>query len=202
MSDIKSYIIEVNNRIDEYCKFGTKELENKLADDHRNILTNFYIYGSPSEMFNCIKRLCTTLTKRQSSATDSLTNINSNKAQADDKCESKTSGQTQRGIEIQEELAFLRDETKRKDLNPIEKENLTDALIKLQNEITSNMDKFSKFDSIPVRLNQIENYLEKLKNREEIKTKTTETIQKTDVEEKKDDGSKKNKMQLIWKFSL
>lgn len=291
MSDnFKSYIIEVNNRIDEYCKFGTKELKNKLADDYKIMCVNFDNYGRTLEMSNCIKRLHSTvycnrvsnkdtttrttskpqlayserglqiqnrlkeiklLTKQklepgeindlrneliflreeltnspdifskfdnipikisqidsylskigQATATDSLTNINSNKAQSDDKCESKTSGQTQRGIEIQEELAILREETKRKDLNPIEMENLTNTLIKLQNEITSSMEKFSKFDSIPVRLNQIENYLEKLKNMEEIKPKITETIQKTDVEEKKDDGSKKKKMQLIWKFSL
>lgn len=288
--NFKSYIAEVNIRIDEYRQSGSKELKNKLADDYKIMCVNFDNYGRPLEMSNCIKRLYSTVycnrvsnkdtTTRttskpqlayserglqiqnrlkeikplikqklepveindlrneliflreeltnspdifskfdnipikisqidsylskigQATTTDSLNIINANKAETDNKNESKVSGQTQRGIEIQEELAVLREETKRKDLNPIEKENLTNALIKLQNEITSNMEKFSKFDSIPVRLTQIENYLEKLKDKEEIKPKPTGTMHKTDVEEKKDETSKKKKMQVIWKFGL
>ena len=111
-------------------------------------------------------------------------------------------GQTLRGIEIQEELASLRDEVKRKDLNPIEKENLTNALLKLQNEITIEMDKFSKFDSIPIRLNQIENYLEKLNDKKEKASKSVNKPKKEIEEDKKEDSTKKQKKQVIWKFGL
>ena len=110
--------------------------------------------------------------------------------------------QTKRGIEIQDELAYLRDEVKRKDLNPIEKENLTNALLKLQNEINSEIEKFSKFDSIPIRLNQIENYLEKLRDKKEKTAKSVIQPQKEIEEDKKEDSKKKQKKQVIWKFGL
>ena len=111
-------------------------------------------------------------------------------------------GQTQRGIEIQEELASLREEVKRKDLNPIEKENLTNNLLKLKKEITLEMEKFSKFDSIPIRLNQIENYLKKLKEQEEKKSKTIVSIQNKNQETINEKILKKEKKRVIWKFGL
>ncbi len=110
-------------------------------------------------------------------------------------------GQTQRGTEIQAELARLRDEVKKKDLNPIEKENLINALLKLQYEINSEVDKFSKFDSIPIRLSQIENYLEKLKGKEKIKQESVKTNNEV-LKKNKPEISKKQKMQIIWKVSL
>lgn len=225
MSDnFKSYIAEVNGRIDEYRQSATKELKNKLADDYKILCINFDNYGKPQEMSNCIKRLYSTVysnrisnrhtTPRITSKPqlaysdrglqiqnrlkeirslikqnkksdeinelrrellflrdeltnnadifskfdnipikisqidsylskigkapfiDAFTGIVNNKSQRDDSCESKVSGQTQRGIEIQEELAILREETKRKDLNPIEKENLTNVLSSLFNNRT------------------------------------------------------------------
>ena len=110
-------------------------------------------------------------------------------------------GQTKRGIEIQKELTNLRDEVKRKDLNPIEKENLTNTLSKLQKEINSEIEKFSKFDSIPIRLNQIENYLEKLKEKKDINQQPV-NFKNEIPNENKTESPKKQKMQVIWRFGL
>lgn len=110
-------------------------------------------------------------------------------------------GQTQRGIEIQKELANLRYEVKRKDLNPIEKENLKNALFKLQNEINLEIEKFSKFDCIPIRLDQIESYLKKLKDKEVIKQHPT-SLKNEILKEDKSGSQKKQKMQIIWKSRL
>ena len=111
-------------------------------------------------------------------------------------------GPTKRGREIQEELAKLRDETKRKDLNPIEKEYLSKQLLALQKEMISENDKFSKFDSIPVRLDQVQNYLEKLRDKKQNIPKSPSFTEKKDKEEINKVTSKKQKKQIIWKFGL
>lgn len=53
-------------------------------------------------------------------------------------------GKTARGIEIQGILSNIQEETKRKDLNLIEKENLQKILLGLQKEMTDEIEKFSK----------------------------------------------------------
>ena len=73
--------------------------------------------------------------------------------------------------------------------------------MKLQNEINSEIEKFSKFDSIPIRLNQIENYLEKLKDKEDIKQQPV-NLKNEISNETKTESPKKQKMQVIWKFGI
>lgn len=117
--------------------------------------------------------------------------------------QNNSEGKTTRGIEIQEILSKLQEETKRKELNPIEKENLRNTLLNLKKEMILQESKFSKFDSIPVRLNQVENYLERLKEKlpekpkVEISTKTEETIPNST-----NNKTKKEKPKVIWKFGL
>lgn len=166
------------------------------------LIENAAIFSKADNIQIKLSQIETYLNKLQEKRT--TTYINDNKLQSVIETKSNNSGQTQRGIEIQAELANIRDEVKRKDLNPIEKENLTNALLKLQKEITSGIDKFSKFDSIPIRLTQIENYLAKLKDKEKVETKQTPLIPKTNTKDNlviKED-QKKTRNQVIWRFGL
>lgn len=193
---LSSLELKIQNRLKEIKSVIKKDLDsskiiklkNELTSLRAKLLNDTDTFSEICNIPSKITQIDSYLSKIRQVSSTVFTNTN-NKTQTNDKDKLKVFGQTQRGIEIQEELSILREETKRKDLNLIEKENLTNTLIKLQNEITSSMEKFSKFDSIPVRLNQIENYLEKLKNKEEIKPKATETMKKTDVEEEKEDAT-------------
>lgn len=114
-------------------------------------------------------------------------------------------GHTKRGCEIQKELENLQKETKRKDLNPIEKENLRNILLKLQMEILSDPDKFSKSDAIQGRLGQIENYLNRLKEKDIQRTKQVENSELIDEKNKVSELAKKKskkKMKVIYRYGL
>ncbi len=113
-------------------------------------------------------------------------------------------GKTARGNEIQNILSNLQTETKRKDLNPIEMENLRKTLLTLKKEMTDEIKKFSKFDSIPVRLDQVLNYLERLKEKEQPVVKKASENSKLKAQAKIEETNKiKNgKMKIIWKFGL
>ena len=288
-NEFKSYLSEVNLRLEKYSSSHSEQVLKQLKDDYKTICVNLGRFGTPLEMVNCIRKINTILYRttnhlemiknediqrgigmsdrgiqiqerlseikfllKKPLSSNELYDIknellifknelNDNESifsKADNisvklfqienylnkiskrtpaNCDSQAkeeifihnnyennqNGQTQRGKEIQEELANLRDEVKRKDLNPIEKENLTNALLKLQKEINSNIVNFSKFDIIPVRLNQIENYLEKLKNKEDIKQKQVRVNQNNNSQKENTSEPQKNKKkQIIWRFGL
>lgn len=186
--DLSKFITEIKIRIDEYKNLGAKELLKQLDEDYRFLCVNFEHFGRTQTVASCIQRISSILEKE---------GVNIQKSN-----DNTQNGKTQRGIEIQEELASLREEIKIKDLNPIKKENLTNNLLKLKREITLEMEKFSKFDSIPIRLNQIENYLKKLKEQEEKKTKTIVSIQNKNQETINEKTLKKEKKRVIWRFGL
>lgn len=113
---------------------------------------------------------------------------------------------SKRGLEIQKELENLKYEVKRKDLNPIEKENLQNLLIKLKKEMTNEVNNFSKADDIHTRINQIGLYLSKLENdriqvKEKIKVETSQISQKTDLPIAQNKILNK-KMKTIFHFGL
>lgn len=188
--NFSKFIADVIIRIDDYKQSGEKDLLKQLEKDYKILCVNFERFGRPQVMSSCIEKIRIVI------------HGNTKKTEKIRKQDSqKNIGMTDRGIEIQEELANLRDEVKRKDLNLIEKENLTNALLKLQKEINTEIDKFSKFDSIPIRLNQIDNYLEKLKNKEDIKAQPIN--HKNEIsKETESESPKKRKRQVIWKFGL
>lgn len=111
---------------------------------------------------------------------------------------------TSRGLELQKRLSELQKETKRKDLNSIEKEYLSNELIELKKEMIVQIEKFSKQDCIPVRLDQIERYLARLNmDKTQPKMQVETIISKNNDEEKKDSSKKgKRKMQVVYKFGL
>lgn len=189
LSEIKVSIKKVNNKKED-IDYLLKKLQ-EIKDDIENNLSVFTNVDNIQVRLQQIEQYKIKLRE----SFNSLTLLNTNVETTQDTNGKKTG--TKRGLEIQEELANLRDEAKRKDLNPIEKENLINSLLKLQKEIISNGDKFSKYDSIPVRLDQIENYLEKLKEKP-IK-KDSVPLSKPKDEQKEEDKSKKK---VIWKFGL
>lgn len=120
----------------------------------------------------------------------------------------KQDEKTARGIEIQKQLESLKYEVKRKDLNPIEKENLQKDLLKLQKEIIEERDKFSKADDIQTRLQSIEINLNKLKKSEDeflekkIEKKEEPVVVKEDNTVTAQDKPKKKGRNTIKLFSL
>ncbi len=69
---------------------------------------------------------------------------------------------SKRGLEIQNRLKEIKIVIKRKDLLQNEKQQLVKELIKMEQELLFNETVFTKFDNIPIKISQIENYLEKL----------------------------------------
>ena len=82
-------------------------------------------------------------------------------------------------------------------------EKLENKIILKNTTVQSLKHKIVSYENKILDLNSINKTLSlKLKDKEEIKPKPTGTMHKTDVEEKKDETSKKKKMQVIWKFGL
>lgn len=71
-------------------------------------------------------------------------------------------GKTQKGLEIEKALNEIKQQLKNRYISETERIKIYDRLLKLKNEIEVNKQMFTGIDNIPVRQNQIEQYIIKL----------------------------------------
>ena len=202
------------NSKDEYEFIGRLDALVRIIKENRNY------YQDEREINNCLDKInkikqriwnpTTTVDNYENkfksmviSSQGAHTEIQTNSVKNEENSGYNTEGKTERGIQIHIALCDIREEINQKYLNPIQKENIRKSLLSLRREIEENLEHFSKHDSIPIKLDQIENYLKKVeipleKPKTEQKVQEVKQIQNSSTPIEK----KKEKKKVIWKFGL
>lgn len=105
---------------------------------------------------------------------------------------------SQKGLEVEKQLNAIKPKLKRTYIPKFEREGLLNELAILKKDIEKNMATFKGVDNIPCRLNQIEQYCQKLQNMND----TVESPKAQNVENNNSDSTKKKKRVVLRSFSL
>lgn len=105
---------------------------------------------------------------------------------------------SQKGLEIEKQLNEIKPKLKRVYIPKFEREGLLEKLRIIKKDIEKNMSTFKGVDNIPCRLNQIEQYCQKLQNMND----PIEMSKPQSVENNNPEPTKKKKRVVLRSFSL